>query len=437
MWPLTLMLGLVPLWWVLGAYYLIWPVFGLLLIGLMATRGRISLPSGSTWWLIFLGLATASVTMLDKPGTLISFTLRLSFYVTAFVVAVYVYNLLRDQAPWRRVFVPLMLFWLSLVILGWFGVFAPRLSMTTPVEIILPQGLTKIAYVRDLVHLKTAEFNPAALNPTLRPSAPYPYTNNWGSSFALLVPCVVAYVMSVRDGLLRKVLLISLPLSLPPAFFTLNRGMFVSLGAGLAVLAVRSLLRGNFRLVLSIVGLSIVAYVATLFIPVGELIEARTSTSDSTTDRLGLYEAALNLIKQSPLLGFGAPATVDTTRAAAPVGTQGQFWLVMISHGIPALVCFIAWFVAVMIRTFRAVSPAGQWLSTVPIIALVQLPFYGLTFHNLTVAFFAVSMALAAIAGPVNRPPVGAPRTDEPLIGDRTPGVPPWTPQPATAGRAA
>jgi O-antigen ligase len=141
-----------------------------------------------------------------------------------------------------------------------------------------------------------------------------------------------------------------------------------------------------------------------VFIPVGELIEARTSSSDTTVDRIGLYEQALVLAQKAPLLGYGGPVTVDTTTAAAPVGTQGQFWQVLVAHGIPALVVFIGWFLLVARRLGRASSPAGQWLATVPVIAAVQLPFYGVTFHNLTVLCYAVGLAMAAVDGPVRRP---------------------------------
>ena len=82
-----------------------------------------------------------------------------------------------------------------------------------------------------------------------RPAAPFAYTNNYGSAYALTLPCVVALVMLGRRGLFRTLLLVSLPLSLPPAFLTLNRGMFLSVGVGLAFLGVRATLRiGSVRL---------------------------------------------------------------------------------------------------------------------------------------------------------------------------------------------
>lgn len=402
-WPLALAFGAMPLLWLAGGFYLAWPLLGLVLAVLLFARGgRITLPAGAGLWLLFCALAALSLSRLSGFGEFVVAGLRMGFYLTAFLVGLYVYTALREGQSWQRVFRPLCYFWLGLIALGWLGVLAPRLSAGSPLEAILPGGLAGNSFINDLVHLRTAEFNDRSLTPVYRPAAPFAYTNTWGSTWALLVPAVVAYVLSVRDRL-RPILLASLVVSLPPAFLTLNRGMFVSLGAGLLVLALRGVARRQFKIVATLAGVAAVIGIAMVFIPVGELIEARTSSSDTTVDRIGLYEQALVLAQKAPLLGYGGPVTVDTTTADAPVGTQGQFWQVLVSHGVPALVVFVGWFLVIARRLGRAVSPAGQWLATIPVIGAVQLPFYGVTFHNLTVLCYAVGLAMAAVDGPVRR----------------------------------
>jgi hypothetical protein len=403
LWPLYLIFALTPLWWALGAFYLCWPLFGALLLTLLVARGRIALPPATGWWVCFLVLAALSATRITRATEGMTLGLRFAFYVAGLLVGIYAYTAVREGAPWRRVLAPLCLFWLAMVAFGWLGVLAPRFEAGTPVEALLPAGLVNTPYLNDMVHLHAAEFNPLSAHPTFRPSAPFPYTNNWGSTYALLVPCVAGYLASVRHGPLRLALMVSLPLSLPPAYLTLNRGMFISLGVGLALLAARALWRGNARVVLSIVALTVLGWLASLLIPVSELISERVEASSTTTDRLGLYLEVLNQVVHSPLLGFGAPRHIDTTAAQVPVGTQGQLWMVLFSHGLPALVCFLGWFVLVSRRLGRTRSPSGQWLAVVPVIALVQLPFYGLTYQNLSIAMLAVGAALAAVDGPVNR----------------------------------
>ncbi|GAA3929157.1 O-antigen ligase family protein [Actinoplanes auranticolor] len=405
LWPLYAMFGAMPLWWVLGGLQLFWPLFGLLLAVVLVARGRISLPAGSALWLVLLALVLVSVTRLDRASGLFMFSLRLGFLATAFVVYLYVYNAGRDGAPWQRLFEPLCLFWLGMVALGWIGVFKPTFALTTPVEMLLPDTMTGNRGIRALVHSHATEYNPSGRNPYYRTAAPYPYTNNWGTGFAVLVPCVVAYLSSVRTGALRVAVLISLPFALVPAFLTLNRGMFIGLGAGLLYLGLRALLRGDVRLIASIGAVGALAWVATLVIPVGDLIANRVENTDSTRDRADLYVQTVQAVRQSPLLGYGGPRLADTTHAAEPLGTQGQVWLLMYGHGIPALLVFIAFFLMMVWRTAAAVSPPGRWLSVIPVIALVMTPFYGFTDINLSVMFFGIGLALAAIDGPVNREP--------------------------------
>ncbi len=410
-WPLVAFFGAAPLLWLAGGFYLAWPLLGLALVALLLARGgRLQVPAGTGLALVFCALAALSMSRLSAGGEVVVAGLRLAFYVTAFAVGLYVYTALREGQPWERVFRPLCLFWLGLVALGWLGVVAPRLSAVSPLEALLPGGLAGNPFINDLVHLRTAEFNAGSLTPVYRPAAPFAYTNTWGSTWALLVPCVVAYVSSVPVGRLRLVLLVSLAVSLPPAFLTLNRGMFVSLGAGILVLALRGVARRQFKVVATLAAVVAMVGITMIFIPVGQLIEARTSRSDTTMDRLGLYDQALVLAQQAPLLGYGGPVTVDTTTADAPVGTQGQFWQILIAHGIPALIVFCAWFFVVARRLGRASSAAGQWLATVPVIGLVQLPFYGLTFHNLSVLCYGAGLAMAAVDSPVRRP-------SRPLVG--------------------
>ncbi|MER7890244.1 O-antigen ligase family protein [Micromonospora sp. NPDC094482] len=395
LWPLAVMFGLVPLWWLAGAFYLGWPLLGALLFVLLVTRGRVPLPPATGIWLLFLCLVVVSATQLQAPSAVLSFTLRLAFYATALVVGVYVYTAVRERADPVAVLTPLCAFWCGLVVLGWLGVLVPRLAMTTPMELLLPGGVAGNPFIQDMVHLSTAEYSARSLNPIYRPAAPFPYTNNYGSAYAMTLPAVVAYTMLRPRGVLRWLLLATLPLSLAPAFLTLNRGMFLSLGAGLAVLGIRAGLRGNVRVAASIVGIVVISGLATLFIPVTELIGNRVESSDTNTDRLSLYLEVIRRIADSPWLGYGAPVNVDTVTAAAPIGTQGQLWMVLFSHGVPALLCFLAWFVVAAVLCARATSAAGQWLAVVPVVCLVQFPFYGMASPNLAVAFFAITFAIA------------------------------------------
>ncbi|MFC8619302.1 O-antigen ligase family protein [Micromonospora purpureochromogenes] len=438
------MFALMPLWWALGAFYLGWSVFGVVLLALLVTRGRVALPPGSAAWLVFLTLVLLSATRLDRFTAYLTFGLRFGFLATALVVCVYVHTLVRDGTRWDRVLRPLGWYWLGVVALGWLAVLMPTFALTTPVEMALPHSISGERFIQALTHVRANEFNPQSRTPIYRTAAPYPYTNNWGTAYALLVPCVLAYLTSVRTGRFRAALWVSLPLSVVPAFLTLNRGMFIGLGAGLLYLGLRALIRGNARLIVSIGGLVVLVWVVSLVVPVQEMIDARVSSTDTNVDRMDLYVRTWQAVERSPLLGYGAPKSVDTTLAEEPLGTQGLIWQILYSHGIPALVVFLGWLVLVARRLAAAVSPAGHWLSTVPVIALVVIPVYAYIDPNLSVIFFAVGAGLAAVGGPVNRASTGPSTMAQPVplapwrtrgVGRAAvpaPPVPPPAPQPAT-----
>ncbi|MFY1633778.1 O-antigen ligase family protein [Solwaraspora sp. WMMB335] len=427
------MFGLVPVWWIFGVFYFGWPVFGALLLIIMITRGGVPLPVGSGVWLIFLALVVVSATQLANLSSLLTFALRLVFYLTALIVCCYVYTMSRERATLTVVLGPLCAFFVALVLLGWLGVLVPRFAMTTPMELLLPGGLAGHPFIRDMVHAEATEFSARSLDPIYRPAAPFAYTNTFGSTYAIMLPAVVACLLLGVRGPARTVLLVALPLSLPPAFLTLNRGMFLSLGVGLVALGLRAAVRGNVKALASTLGVLAIGGVAALVIPIGELIERRVAVSNTNTDRLSLYLEVLRWVERSPLLGFGTPLQVDTVSANAPIGTQGQLWTVLFSHGIPALVCFVGWFLLVLAVCWPARSAAAQWLSIVPLIALVQLPFYGLVNQNLTAAFYATAVALALVerqrgtAGPAPAPALvaAAPAlaAAAPVMAGRSPGA--------------
>jgi hypothetical protein len=416
------MFGLVPLWWITGVFYFGWPLFGTLLLLLMVIRGRIPLPVGSGIWLGYLALVVVSGTQLAAFSGLLTFTLRLVFYLTALIVCCYVYTLARERAALTALLGPLCAFFVGLVLLGWLGVLMPRFELTTPFEILLPGSLSGNPFIRDMVHAEATEYSARSLNPIYRPAAPFAYTNTFGSTYALTLPAVVACLLLGVRGPARTVLLVALPMSLPPAFLTLNRGMFLSLGVGLVILGVRAAFRGNLKVLASMLGVLTVGGLATLFIPIGDLINQRVSASDTNTDRLSLYLEVLRWVQRSPLLGFGTPINVDTVSANAPIGTQGQLWTVLFSHGIPALICFIGWFVLVAAACWPARSAAAQWLSVVPLIALAQLPFYGLVNQNLTAVFYVAGVALALVERE-RRAAAGPSTGSRSLVAARPPGA--------------
>jgi hypothetical protein len=74
------------------------------------------------------------------------------------------------------------------------------------------------------------------------------------------------------------------------------------------------------------------------------------------------------------------------------VGTQGQFWLVLYSHGIPGAFLFPAFLVFALGRSRRTRSNIGLWCHVCILVAVVQMPFYGLLAAQLHVIMVAIAI---------------------------------------------
>ena len=78
---------------------------------------------------------------------------------------------------------------------------------------------------------------------------------------------------------------------------------------------------------------------------------------------------------------------------APPVGTQGQLWEVLVSHGIPGAILFVWWFVFQFWRLRRTSPEVVLWSHTVILIALIQMPFYDSIGIPLAVIMIAIAVA--------------------------------------------
>lgn len=403
-WPFTAMLALFPLWWVLGFAEMAWIPLAACMVVLMVRRGGIQVPRGFAIWLLFVVLMCASVIGVDTSGRLIGFVYRALLYVMITVVFVYVYNA-RETLTLRYVLGVFTLFWLWAVLGGFAGIVAPEFSFRTPLGYILPQGLQANELIGEMVVRRLTQYNPdswLALDP--RPSAPFLYTNGWGNVYSITLPMVVAYLTVIPRGRRFWLVLLAIPLSLIPAFLTLNRGMFIGLAVAAAYLFFRFALAGKLRAVALLSVIGVIAAAAAIALDIGSKLTDRVETSSSTEDRANLYEETFVRTLQSPLFGYGAPRP-SFTDGAPSAGTQGHLWMVMFSHGFPALICFVAALVWMFFATMRTGNTALMILHTVQLVILVEIFFYGVLPNGLILTFPAAALAMRELRSRSLSPP--------------------------------
>ena len=133
--------------------------------------------------------------------------------------------------------------------------------------------------------------------------------------------------------------------------------------------------------------MGVIAWLAT---PASQSLLERVAASSSTEDRASNYLETLYELQQSPLLGFGAPRP-----SASPwlpsLGTQGQFWTVIFSYGLVGLALFLAFFLRMFPRIWRATDVYGSILGGIILATLVEQFYYGMN-TGLMISVVAVAL---------------------------------------------
>lgn len=423
------MIGLVgcPVWWVLGVVDLIWIAVGLLMLGILGRARNVTLPRGIGLWFLFLVLVLCSVINLDGPSGLLVWGYRFLMYASAGVIAIYVYNA-RSRLTRSKIVAGLVALWITTVVGGYLGVLFPEATLRTPMALILPGGLLDNDLVNAMVVRGFAEYNPDSyFDFSPRPSAPYTYTNNWGQMFSILTPFVIVGLAMWRRRRWTWLLAVALPIGLFPAFLTLNRGMFIGLGLAATYVAIRQAVRGNAPALLAIAALVVVAASVFTVLPTEELLAQRLEDSSTTEDRASLYRQSIDAALESPFFGHGAPTDADDPNLP-PVGTQGQLWMVLVSHGPLALLCFVGWMFMAWLRSLPRHELVPMVANAGLLVTLVQVVFYGLLPQGLPIIAIFIALALRqelpAQGGPVPDPARGPRRRRSFPNSDDAPAVP-------------
>ncbi|MDH5238337.1 MAG: O-antigen ligase family protein, partial [Acidimicrobiia bacterium] len=185
-----------------------------------------------------------------------------------------------------------------------------------------------------------------------------------------------------------------LVLSLVPIVVSVNRGLWLSLAASFLYVTVR---RAGSGRALPAIRLVLGALVVVLFItltPLGDLVADRAESDHSNRSRATLVSLTLDQVQDSPLVGFGAPRPDEENPNLPPVGTHGQIWTVLFSHGWVGAILFGLFLVVLAWRTREDLDDVHLWLHAVTVGLLVQMWFYNLFPGALALGFVAAGLLL-------------------------------------------
>lgn len=412
-WPLVALFVFFPVWWALGVSALTWIIVAIPMVASLIWRRQGKVPVAFILWLAFVSWVLLSGLQLPGGTKLVTFSYRLAIYAAAGVLFVYIYNLPRSRLLDTKILHILTAFWMFVVIGGYLGILVGSHTFTAPFELVLPHGLRSQPFVRELVQPVFVDTRASLRSLHFpRPAAPFAYSNYWGGNVAVLTPVAIAAAITAGPGTRRKIIVGTLIASIVPMVFSLNRGMFISIGIGVVYVAFRLALRGRFAALGSLLGLAALIFVIMVMTPLGHLVAASFTSSNhghSDATRLSASQMALAGARQSPVFGYGEPTQVAGHGQQPPIGTQGQFWTVLYSNGFPAAIFFVGFLAAVLWQTRRARGMAGLWLHTIPLVALPQILVYGWLPVELQVVMATSALAYRYCWRPLDRPEPAAP----------------------------
>jgi hypothetical protein len=405
-----------PLWWALGMGALVFPLAAIPMAMHLRNRSHIHIPPWFGLWLLFVGWSLLGVIVLgiNAPDTLPTtfaqgldaYVLRSLQYLGATVVLLYVGNLTENEVPRLRVVRWLGVLFVSTLVGGIVGLVMPTLQWTSPVELLLPGPLASRRGIVSMVHPHVAQIQDVISTGDARPNAPFEFTNAWGNNLSILI---IWFIIGwIVYGTARRRLwgVAALVVAVVPIVYSLNRGLWLGLALATTYAVVRLALAGRPWLI----GALLAAGAAGLFIlavtPLGAVVESRADSGHSNQVRSSLAAAAIDGGLSSPLIGYGGTrdtvgsddsiaigATPECPRCGnRTIGSTGQAWNVLYSHGVIGLTAFLGFFVAVLWRFRRDTSPIGIAGHTIVLVQMMYIFVYvGI---SSTLSLLMISVAL-------------------------------------------
>jgi len=134
--------------------------------------------------------------------------------------------------------------------------------------------------------------------------------------------------------------------------------------------------------------------------PLGRLVHDRfTSQKNSNVSRMTVYQQTIHDVEESPFLGYGSPHGKIDRHQQAHVGTQGQLFMILYSHGIPGMAFFASWFLYILFRSRRG-SPVRFWSHVAILILVIEMPYYNYMPTTLHVIMIAAALAWRDVVDP-------------------------------------
>lgn len=418
-WPFYLVCVWAPVWWAMGVLSIGFLILAPFMVwSMMKSRRRIRMPRTALWWGVLLVVAVVGFVALGQtaPGTLpvsrgqqiLPWLTNLATYLSAAVAMVWICSHDEEELPKRRLLHHFGILGLWTVVGGYLGLLMPHLTFQSPTQIILRATIGDGPWMSLLSTPQAAQVQDVFdEGSSVRPAAPYPYTNFWGQMLSFLLVMGLTVWLTSPSRRTRVLAIAVIPIAAVPAILSLNRGLWIGTICVVVWTLIGLIRTGRLGLVLSIVSAAAVAAVLLLASPAGQLIQARSENGHSDSIRSALASDAVTGALASPVIGWGAPRQIQGSPQSIAIGSTddcdqcgnrrigstGLLWYFMFAHGLVGAAAYIALLVSTLWRYRRDVTAIGIGASGVLVLALV----YMLTYVNSTIGLVTVFCAIGIL----------------------------------------
>ena len=309
----------------------------------------------------------------------------------------YVYNLTEEELPRAKVLKLTTLYFFYAVVGGYLGLLLGETGFTSLTEMMLPGAILDNDFARTLVHPTFAQEQDFLGFALPRPVAPFTFTNEWGSALAFLVPLVIAGWGTLDRGW-RAFGILTMIGGAVPIILSVNRGLWIGITVGFVYGALLLALRGDTRYLKGLLAGGVLVAGLILVPAVNSIVAGRLESDHSNNARLTLYSQVIDQMDESPWFGYGAPLANEENPNLPAIGTHGQFWTVLFSHGIPGVVLYVAFSLSLALRTLGGRDPTSTWLHVVTALVPLLMWFYELLTPPTFIIMIAGATALRQLS---------------------------------------
>jgi hypothetical protein len=430
-WPLIGLYMFFPLWWVLGVSHLVFLVAAGIMSWELMRRRPLYAPTSFGLFLLFLIVVVAGVGLLwvQPPGTVavqslakvFPYTYRTIWWLAITIVAIYVVNMPERDLPAKKVMRALSWMFVYTLAGGLVGLSFPQIDFPSALELVLPVG--NEGFIYSLVHPSIVSASEFLGYEQARPTAPFAYANAWGNNFGLFLPFFIGTWFAKDAGWRRPVGVVLLALAIIPIAYSLNRGLWGGLFAGLVLVSIKMAMMGRTRVLQVTVALLAAGAIIFVSSPLYDTVTLRINTPHSN-ERRGTVasEVIEKTAAMSPLLGYGDTRAVagsfasiaggetpDCHQCAAPpLGTQGFMWRLIFTTGLIGTLLFLAFMASQFFRFIGARDPVALIGCTVIFMGLI----FSFVYDSLESPLFTIMIAIGLMNRRFIRPKQLATTTD-------------------------